>query len=1078
MKSKTILITILLIPISLIFNQQKLNFSADTAESYVENNIKIKVFKNNVKIIDRDKILYTDLAKYFQDSNKVILNGSVKMHDKKDSLICNKLIIYKGDNERYEASGDIIFYKGNHVIKAQNLTYFITDTKIVASNDVLIEDNTRQIYGDNISINYINDLIATMNMDKNVKLFDSQTYFFKNNSNSQILEDKMESNGLYIKFDNQENIDFIQLDGMARADFNVINDSLLKGLNSVSGDTILLQFKNDSISNMNIRGGVIGSFKPDKKNKNLIYDISYNANIVDYNLLDEITLLTNNAKIFYGETILEGGEIKADLKKNMVESSIKNSIFPSVKTDNDPPTYGEHMEFDLVTETGNIRNGYNQIDMGIFRGDNFFTNQNEDIYIDNAIFTSCDNPNPHYYFASKKMKVDNRSSQIIAKPMVLYMQDLPTFLVPFAILPHSNKKRKSGFIMPSFGHSKISGTWIQDLGYYSAPNDYYDIITYLDFYDRSKVQIDSKLNYKKLYGDNWYNYKFSGFIHLKNYINELIPPNEDFTDLSTDATKKYSTIFEHTQDFSNNQYIRIKYEYYNFENLSDIIENDIDIRLDQQEISQLYYSRIWDYSTLTIGSSSNRDLALPNPEYDGEIRNYKQIEYPVITYRYNKPLLFGDGDKWYNSTKLTYNFSAYNKNITYSKESVWYTEGENNACTNGGTSISGNYDDCTNEEGNDSNASQGINTNNSNLVWSDIGITSEIKPSAENRISLNLPVSILSFNINPSLSVSEQWALSDVFNNNELDIIARKIKGSFSLNIQTNIYGVISANFLNTKIKTVRHVMTPSINTSYISKSKILKGEFVDFDQTFFQNGQNTTNNSMLISYLSLNNLFQAKILREDGIFFKRNIMSYNISTNYNWDTKLFNPLMSTISLKNISGGEYLRINVEQSLYEEESTALVEGFPRLTSISTSVSRTFGHELKGQNFNSSQKVDTSSNSQINQERDLWNATFGFTLTAKYDLINKWDLEYSTLSLNSNVNLSKEWMMNNKIYVDLVDMKINSHELEFSRSLHCWDFSFIMKTIGYNKGFGLKISISDPNLQSLKVTQSTMIRGNSW
>ena len=35
------------------------------------------------------------------------------------------------------------------------------------------------------------------------------------------------------------------------------------------------------------------------------------------------------------------------------------------------------------------------------------------------------------------------------------------------------------------------------LGYY-APNDYYDIITYLDFYDRSKVKLDSKINYKKL----------------------------------------------------------------------------------------------------------------------------------------------------------------------------------------------------------------------------------------------------------------------------------------------------------------------------------------------------------------------------------------------------------------------------------------------------------------------------------------------------------------------------------------------------------------------------------------------------
>ena len=187
--------------------------------------------------------------------------------------------------------------------------------------------------------------------------------------------------------------------------------------------------------------------------------------------------------------------------------------------------------------------------------------------------------------------------------------------------------------------------------------------------------------------------------------------------------------------------------------------------------------------------------------------------------------------------------------------------------------------------------------------------------------------------------------------------------------------------------------------------------------------------------------------------------------------------MISTISLKNISGGEYLRINLEQSLYKEDSTELLKEFPRLTSISTSVSRTFGYELSGQNFSDSLNT-INSDFQESSNSDLWDATFGFTLTAKYDLANKWDLEYSTLSINSNVNLSKKWMMNNKIYVNLVDMEINSHEVEFTRSLHCWDFSFIMKTIGYNKGFGLKISISDPNLQSIKVTQSTMMRGNNW
>ena len=168
MKSKTILLIILLIPISFGFNQQQLRFSADIAESYNENNVKVKVFKDNVKIIDEDKILYTDLANYYQDSNKVVLYGSVKMYDKSDSLICNKLILIKGDNERYEALGDVMFYQGDNIIQSQNLTYFITDNRIEAYKDVVIKVPNRQIYGDNISINYINDLISTVNMNNNV----------------------------------------------------------------------------------------------------------------------------------------------------------------------------------------------------------------------------------------------------------------------------------------------------------------------------------------------------------------------------------------------------------------------------------------------------------------------------------------------------------------------------------------------------------------------------------------------------------------------------------------------------------------------------------------------------------------------------------------------------------------------------------------------------------------------------------------------------------------------------------------------------------------------------------------------
>ena len=46
------------------------------------------------------------------------------------------------------------------------------------------------------------------------------------------------------------------------------------------------------------------------------------------------------------------------------------------------------------------------------------------------------------------------------------------FGIPKAIFPHSNKERRSGWIMPSFGSSDNRGNYLDGLGYYFAPSDY------------------------------------------------------------------------------------------------------------------------------------------------------------------------------------------------------------------------------------------------------------------------------------------------------------------------------------------------------------------------------------------------------------------------------------------------------------------------------------------------------------------------------------------------------------------------------------------------------------------------------
>ena len=192
---------------------------------------------------------------------------------------------------------------------------------------------------------------------------------------------------------------------------------------------------------------------------------------------------------------------------------------------------------------------------------------------------------------------------------------------------------------------------------------------------------------------------------------------------------------------------------------------------------------------------------------------------------------------------------------------------------------------------------------------------------------------------------------------------------------------------------------------------------------------------------------------------------------------------------------------MEHSLYiNDESTQLVNfskgEFPRLTKLTTTLTRTFSYGLVGESFDNKTDSINTNNSPIpySHQSDnnnyqetfneyqltnnkVWDMSFGISLTANYDLVEKWNLEYSRLSLNSNIYLTEKWSVGNTAYLDLTNMNIDHYEIEFKRSLHCWDFLFFMKLIGYNKGFGLKINISEPSLQSIRMTQST-VTGRRW
>ena len=126
----------------------------------------------------------------------------------------------------------------------------------------------------------------------------------------------------------------------------------------------------------------------------------------------------------------------------------------------------------------------------------------------------------------------------------------------------------------------------------------------------------------------------------------------------------------------------------------------------------------------------------------------------------------------------------------------------------------------------------------------------------------------------------------------------------------------------------------------------------------------------------------------------------------------------------------------------------------------SMSRTFDLNISGDKVSK----DNSSN-----DKKAWESAFGFPLRADYNLIDDWVFK-KFLKSNSTIYLTKKWKLNLNADFNLDTMGIELLSLKFYRPLHCWEFSFDMNPIGWNKGFVFKLSIIEPSLSDINIRQS--------
>ena len=333
------------------------NYSADIAEMKKKNGQEIKQFDGNV-IINRDDLeLRTDQAIQYINKDEIHLYGNISMIDGETTIHCNQLI-YDINDEFCFAQKNVVLTQNNRRIYCDSLYYWdIKDSLRGLGNIRIIEEpQKRKLHAQEMHMFKPDSLTQILQLSKSAEVFNMVYSKISEKDPLMLFEDYLTGEEIKIII-HRDTLKALNIYGMAIADYHVIRDSLLMGINNVSGDSIVIDFHKDELSRMQVSGGGIGEFIPEEGNSKVDSIVYYNAEYIDYIIKEEKSILNKNAKVDYGETMIQSGDIVVNWKTNMLNATHAYDNYPTVSKINESPMMGESMRFDLINKKGVIKKG-------------------------------------------------------------------------------------------------------------------------------------------------------------------------------------------------------------------------------------------------------------------------------------------------------------------------------------------------------------------------------------------------------------------------------------------------------------------------------------------------------------------------------------------------------------------------------------------------------------------------------------------------------------------------------------------------------------------------------------------------
>lgn len=211
--------------------------------------------------------------------------------------------------------------------------------------------------------------------------------------------------------------------------------------------------------------------------------VYYTAERLFYDFEEGKILLVGSARVNYRNVVVLSDSLIYDTRTRNV-LAYKN---PILCIDKDT-TYGKHMAYNLDSGKGITVDGRSKVEKGWFKGNIVKLVAPKTLNVDGGRFTTCSLSHPHYYFWAKSLKV-HMDDMVYAKPVVLFVQDIPVFFLPFWFFP-IKKERSSGFLHPQIGRNSRLGRYVKNIAYYWVISDHMDLTVGFDYMENKGVAVN------------------------------------------------------------------------------------------------------------------------------------------------------------------------------------------------------------------------------------------------------------------------------------------------------------------------------------------------------------------------------------------------------------------------------------------------------------------------------------------------------------------------------------------------------------------------------------------------------------